>query len=266
MRRILSRRFTGRNVPRTKGARIGDSRAIPGPFVYIPLSYVTVAWYSRHVWKLLRQTFGFVGLLGDAYTLVQLFAPPTVLGAVTFVFALGDGLHLAILIATTVFAMTTVGLYYGLLLYRENIVFGRLSTSPLGVLHYYADPETKEFNITLATNFMNASKKDIYASVRRELHSLAGRLDHPETSLPIIHLAPGHLAHFVFSTLTNIPVPASQATGRVELELHYGPSPDNLRYMLHVESTPKLSAHWSGDECKGLNFFGPWEKSRHTKA
>jgi hypothetical protein len=186
----------------------------------------------------------------------------------------GGGLFWATIGASAVFAFTTAGLYYALLFWKQITVFERLVVEMVDIIDVSASGPKEDTagiidHITLHCILRNHGERNLFFQLRREHHSLGGRVN------PDAHIAPGvnvipprERAKLMLATLNDLRLPkdgGEPLKGKLELEIEYGPREDNLCYLLDHVGELGLSAVVLPSEKRGELRLIAWLKRNTHK-
>lgn len=218
-----------------------------------------LGWLARNVLNIL-------GLPGD-FAVVGAILPASVVAAVSAVsaYAAGLGWHEILFWAGGVFLFVGAGLYYGRRALREASIFQQLiidEAAPFAAI----DPKLQA-NISIQLVFRNASTTRLLVMQPIRARLTLQTRNNPDESIKSkdIIIPPNTVSRFTFANVSgidgNLPI-----TGRLELELAYGPSLDKLRYRLNYISEPVASVVKDVDGKIGLFLTMPVLKYEHQVA
>lgn len=162
------------------------------------------------------------------------------------------GLFYAVLGAVFVFCLGMVGMFFAILVSRQVGIFGKLLIREIGIsevavdLHQNVMREIKA--LTMNFTVQNNSARDIYFRVIRAPLSIMNHVNQAagisnatnivpagQTQLVLLATIQHIKAKIVFGKAAPTPI-----TGKLELEIAYGPSDEKLRYILNYEGEPIL--------------------------
>jgi hypothetical protein len=202
----------------------------------------------------------------DLWQAAQLFSIPSLFSIMTFLAGImAGGLHWAIFTATGVFAFCMVAVVQGQAAYRSNRIF-RTLTLYRGLLSGSTDiSDDNTIGITMGIELENRSQKDIYIKVKRITHQIASRVPNEPYKADLSYmLVPGKPFTAFLPTIFGVPV-GKQTSGKIDVEIYYGPSPDRLNYLLECEGIPRVYPTIA-DGKKTISFFCSFDKSTHRRS
>jgi hypothetical protein len=167
------------------------------------------------------------------------------------------GLFYAAIGAVIVFAFGMIGVFFMLLILRQIGIFGKLAISGIGITTFGVtfSPQARSRTVTelkhLSMNFavQNNSYRDIHFRVLRGDLSILGTINQNASTSDNIHIVPaGQQQLLLFATIETIVLPkidfskpaVSPITGKIVLEIRYGPNSETLPYVLLYEAEPSI--------------------------
>jgi hypothetical protein len=130
----------------------------------------------------------------------------------------------------------------------------------------HPNPSNNTVGVVFKSNLQNMSvTRSMYVSLQRADARLQGRVHpNPEHRDEVI-IVPA-TSEFALSSAAVPDIDVSkEITGRLEVVIHYGPSPDDLRYVLEYEIEPRLDIRELTEKGAQLLFTGPLKKYRHRR-
>jgi hypothetical protein len=212
------------------------------------------------------------GWLGRAWDF-SLFALPYVLppGAsgvmAKFAIAADRPAYEVFLLALGAFGICSLALASIYYVIRHRSVFERLRYARTEPIIVNPDPQAGSIGVMFKAHLQNMSlTRSMYVSVNRADASLQGRV-HPEpTLLNDVMIVPA-FSEFAVSTAAVPDVDVSkEIKGKLEFEILYGPSPDNLCYMLSYQLDPRIDIKALTETNAQIIFSAPVKKYRHRRA
>lgn len=236
---------------------------------------------------LVRTVLGALGLPGDLDTLFTMLGLSGGAAVVTAYIAhiLGEHGHWIIVAAVAVFTFTVMSIYYILLVKRQISVFGDLVMDQISVkgaaaLGFEPPPPQKKnkppplapakkiSHLTIECLLRNNSERTIFFKIRRESHSMEGKINTNTPTFDQVFVVPARLTAPLFlATLPEFEItPPNAPKGYVDLEILYGPSEETLRYLFRYEGEMQLAV--SHDQKTGqimLTMITAIKKYKHER-
>jgi hypothetical protein len=201
-----------------------------------------------------RDHSGYLRRVGYFYSVWGLL-PTTwqlsVTGAVSAVTAyLGfqyGGLFYALIGAVFVFTLGTIVVFFLMLIARNIGVFGKLAVREIGITSFTAETKSKSVSDIryLTMNFLigNNSQRDIHFKLERADHSVLGQINQGAVASVMTHIVPSFQQQLLlFATIDKISLPKidpntpSPITGKIRLDIKYGPAGNAMGYLLRYEA------------------------------
>lgn len=215
----------------------------------------------------IRNFFRWGPRAADIWNVLQWLFPP--LGAiVTGLQASLEGAawHLIFFYSAIVFCLILVAIAAGHYVARHRAVFERLRyvrTEPIIV-----EPRLTQntIGIIFKCTLMNMSQtRSIYIALRRGDARLQGRTNpDPVLKDEVVIVPPFSDFAINIAAVPNVDV-SQEIKGKLEVEVAYGPTPDDLRFVLAYECEPRLEIKNLTDKDAQLVFTGPLRKYQHKR-
>jgi hypothetical protein len=163
------------------------------------------------------------------------------------------GYFYAALGAIAAFCLGSIGVFFTILISRAIGIYGKLTIKEIGVSafapEFSSEARSKVItavkNLTMNVVVQNNSMRDIHFKVSRCDLSILGRVNPDATISAMTHIVPaGQTQPLIVPTIERIDLPktvpdkASALTGRIILQIEYGPSSEVLPYRLLYEADP----------------------------
>jgi len=170
------------------------------------------------------------------------------------------------------FAFAMMALSFILQVRKRATIFQQISIDGVGIMDVGvvgldgSEKLHKLTNLTLKCTLRNHSEQTVFYSLRRVTHSVQGRTPtrSMEEQVNIVHAKSIQL--FSLATLPDIELGHDLPKGHIDLEIAYGPSKDNLRYLFRYESTPLIGWTYYAERKSGqLNIISPIKRIAHER-
>ncbi len=150
---------------------------------------------------------------------------------------------------------------------RYRAIYERLRYAGTEPLFVNPNPTANTIGIMFKCKLMNMSQTcSMYIELRRCDARLQGRTNTDPVLKDTIVIVPP-FSDFAINTAAVPDINVSQEIkGKLEIEIAYGPSPDDLRYLLAYELEPRLDISNLTDKNAQILFTGPLKKYQHKRA
>ena len=201
----------------------------------------------KKLWDLVSGATSVWGLLPSSWQVAIIGIPTMITGIIGY----QGSLYFALIGAAIVFGSMMLGVNNAVSLYRKTTVFQKIGVMGIGIAEagIVSDgPQdqvaTAKFTLThLAMNMTikNHAELPVFIKIGRTSYSMEGRINQNAKVRDQVFLVPGLGEHYItFATLPDIPIGDTALSGGVDVELHYGPAEDALKYVLHYIGEPKI--------------------------
>lgn len=150
---------------------------------------------------------------------------------------------------------------------QYQAVFGRLRYVGTEPLFVNPNPAQNTIGIMFKCKLMNMSQtRSIYVALRRGDAALQGRTNpDPVLKDEVVIVPPFSDFAINIAAVPDINV-GQEIRGKLEVEIAYGPSPENLRHLLTYEIEPRLEIRNLTETNAQILFTGPIRRYRHKRA
>jgi hypothetical protein len=160
------------------------------------------------------------------------------------------GLFYAVIGAVFVFTAGMIGLFFTILVIRQTGIFGKLAVREIGVADFGVDTQGQILRelkfLTMNFAVQNNSFRDIHFRVIRANLTVLNNVNQDAVVSEFVNIIPsGQFQQLAFATIASVKLPkidisrlptASPITGKVEIELAYGPNNQALIYAFSYEA------------------------------
>jgi hypothetical protein len=157
---------------------------------------------------------------------------------------------------------------------EQRTVFERITVEAIEILDAAFEGPSDDRKIpthirhlTLQCRLKNHSERNIFFRIKREHHSIGGKVRPDAHFDPGIQVIPvkGSL-NIALATINRIELPQESGPtplkGKIELEIEYGPKEDKLYYLFDYIGEPSIAFAISGDKAE-LRIVTPIKKNLH---
>jgi hypothetical protein len=174
--------------------------------------------------------------------------------------------HLILLYSLAAFCLCAVAIAAVHYVIRHRVLFERLRYARTEPIMVQPDLEKKTVGIFFKCSLQNMSlTRSMYVSVKRADLRLQGRV-HPEpTHLDKVIIVPAFSDFSIASAAVPEVDTSKEIRGRMEVEILYGPSPDDLPYLLEYDIDANIDIRKLTLEGGQLIFAAPVKKYLHRR-
>jgi hypothetical protein len=180
------------------------------------------------------------------------------------------GLFYALLGGVACFAFCMVAIHQWININRLTSVYHRLHVGELGLANVAAAKDPFRIPaLTMQVQLKNDGARPIFFRLHRASHSLAGRTNDAGGVDPGLMILPENSPQqIVLATLSDIPITGEVGgegpKARIEIEIDYGPSGDNLAYRMHYIANIQLGI-MATEESAAFTLMGGVKVLTHTR-
>jgi hypothetical protein len=203
-----------------------------------------------------------------ALFLLPYLLPPGA-GGVAATLALAEGVpaYLVFLYALAAFCLCAFALASVFYVIRHRGVFERLRYARTEPLFVHPNPDKGTVGVIFKCNLQNMSlSRSMYISLRRADAQLQGKVNSEPTLFQDVIIVPA----FSEVAITTAAVPEidvlKEIKGKLELEILYGPTPDDLRYILSYVIQPTIEIRELTEKGAQVFVAAPLRKYEHRRA
>jgi hypothetical protein len=234
-----------------------------------------IAFYDAHhdvrgselMIRLLQVGWEWLFRAADVWTFIAWLSPAlagTVLGWLTYIS--GQPLQLILFVGLVSAACSLIIVSEIRKAVRENSVFQRLNFAgsiPIPLRPNYATGMTAIFFKCALEN--ESDTKTIYFKLKRAHSALNGRVNpDPQLNETVSALPPKRTVSVQLAAIDGLPFNAT-LTGKMEIEVLYGPKEGDLKYMFVYETTPTIDFNWGDEREMNLNYGAPIKRYEHVR-
>lgn len=162
------------------------------------------------------------------------------------------GMFYALLGGISAFSIGMFGIFFAILVARQVGIFEKLAIREIGISDVGADLKQNVLrevkNLTMNFVVQNNSSRNIYFRCRRATLSMMNQTNQAAEVSKNTHVVPaGQPQMLLFATILSIKpkiifgvTRETPLVGKIELEITYGPSSENMPYLFYYESTPSI--------------------------